>query len=231
MESVGRANRTDTAAAMPAAGAPRPTAKPYSPQHFGRAFGRRKAGRNRRPEWTRELPDEQKELRSDGWHLCGEPELPANSVAPGMSVAEFCQVQGVFTPPKGWRGYDERQGQTWLRYVARELWFRQFCEVRPDLPRSAPQTYAAYAEHDADWLARERLTATKTRVCKARQVLCERREIPKRGKPKGSGCKEWHPRVEELFDKLYRNQDRRVRRTCSRRSGPLRTRKVSRRRL
>jgi len=125
-----------------------------------------------------------------------------------LSVRDAACGRGVFIPPKGWRRYNEQQRRTWRNRVARELRFRKFCEAHPHLPRSAESTYAAYGEHDAGWLKEHELTATKTVMWAARRSLCERREIPRRGRPKGSGRREWHPRAEEHFDRLFKTESR-----------------------
>jgi hypothetical protein len=128
---------------------------------------------------------------------------PANGRGgPGLSVVEARNLGVIFLPPKGWRGYTEQQRRTWRNCVARELRFRRFLEANPHLAPSARTTYAAYGEHDATWLEENGLTAGQTVMYHARRVLCERRELPRRGRLPGSGKCEWHPRAEYLCDQL-----------------------------
>jgi hypothetical protein len=160
--------------------------------------------------WREPLSQEkgEKAPHADGVWVRGDVVTPERSEAAGMTVAEACQAAGTFKPPKGWAGYDESRRRKWRLNTARERHFQQFCADHPNLSPSSRATYAAYGEFDRDWLTRHELTAARSTMCEARRALCERRQIPKRGKPKGVGRKQWHARAEELFDKLYMNQHR-----------------------
>ncbi len=176
----------------------------YSPGQYGPAFGRGKAARQRRLDWIGLLAEDQKTLRSDGWGVCGSAVLPESSSAGGMTVTAFVQAQTIFQLPKGWASYTEAQRRSWRLNAEREVRFQRFLAEHPHMSKSVPETYMAFANGpDTTWLKDHRLSASKSTMYAALLVLSERREVPRRGRPKGSGKTEWHPRAEHLCDQFF----------------------------
>jgi len=156
-------------AANKSPGGVQPSAAPhgwYSPSRYMLAFGSNDAtARKTATRWRDGLRDGQKRKAPGGqWLVRGDATLPND-----QTVAEACQQSGRFKPPAEWRTYSERQRRTWRLSVERQLRLERFLADHPSLAPSAPETYAAYAKHDATWLAANGLTADRSAMYRARR--------------------------------------------------------------
>ncbi|MGD8450692.1 MAG: Mu transposase C-terminal domain-containing protein [Phycisphaerae bacterium] len=145
----------------------------------------------------------------------GEKYIDASVTLPGGDKAgKFVQLEWGYKPPAGWRTWTAQQRRDWERKVAVLVRVEQFFLARPHLLRSKPSSYREFNRANVEWLAEmgreyqpcgRPLRVSKTTLnAYARTINDPDKAAPKRGRPKGSGAKEWHPRALELFDTLYR---------------------------
>ncbi|HUU97359.1 MAG TPA: Mu transposase C-terminal domain-containing protein [Phycisphaerae bacterium] len=121
---------------------------------------------------------------------------------PRLSIVDACRARGIPVPRENFRDWSKQKTRDWTRTTLRQIRFDKFLEANPHLAPSSPDTFKAYGEHDAAWLKENGLTAKKSAMYAARKMLYETREPPRRGRPKGSGKTEWHPRAEYLCDQF-----------------------------